>query len=155
MKRFVLLALFFAFFGTCFSIQAQESRIDFSITLSGAILWGVDYHYALNPHSAFRAGVYLGVEKWHFVPGIHANYQYTFLPDKKWSPYLGVGPDLMVTTDPKRGWVHLTLLKFPVGAVYHSSPKNFFGMEIWPAYFAAKRKLIPLIGLSGVLSRKF
>jgi len=136
-------------------VHSQNARIDFSITLSGAILYGIDYHYTFDKHSAIRAGIYLGVEKWHFVPGIHANYQYSFLPGKTISPYVGIGPDFMLTTDPKRGWVHLTLLKFPTGMTYNRSEKNQFGLEIWPAYFAARKKMVPLIGISGIYSRKW
>lgn len=135
--------------------HSQNSRIDFSVTLSGAILYGIDYHYNFDHHSAVRAGVYLGVEKWHFVPGIHANYQYSFLPEKAFTPFIGIGPDFMLTTDPKRGWVHLTLLKFPIGITYQQSAKNRFGVEIWPAYFAAKKKMVPLIGISGIYSRNW
>ncbi len=154
MKKIILMILTLAVLlptsGYC-----QDSRIDFSITLSGAILYGIDYHYNFDDHSAVRAGIYLGVEKWHFVPGIHANYQYSFLPEKAFSPCVGIGPDFMLTTDPKRGWVHLTLLKFPVGMTYNRSDKNQFGLEIWPAYFAAKKKMVPLIGISGIYSRKW
>ncbi len=155
MKRLILLTCILGLFAAWSAASAQERRIDFSITLSGAILYGVDFHYNFNEHSGLRTGVYLGVEKWHFVPGIHANYQYTFFPEKKFSPYVGVGPDFMITTDPKGGWVHLTLLKFPVGGAYKSSTKNTFGIELWPAYFFAKHKLLPLIGISGVFSRQF
>ena len=155
MRKTIFFAVLLILVGGHFSARAQEQRIDFSVTLSGTILWGIDYRYAFDAHSAPRAGFYLGIEKWHFVPGIHANYQYTFFPERKLSPYVGVGPDLMITTDPKRGWVHLTLLKFPVGGVYHANSRHSFGLELWPAYFAAKRKLVPLIGLSGIYSRKF
>ncbi len=155
MKHFFLFLSLFLALGTQFCARAQEHRIDFSLTLSGTLLYGIDYHYIWKDHSAWRAGVTLGIEHGHFVPGAHLIYQYTFLPDKSLSPYVGVGPHFMLTTDPKRGWVHLTLLKFPVGVRYRSNPKNSFGMELWPAYFAARHKLVPFIGLSGIYSRKF
>lgn len=155
MKKYAVLTMLLIWIVIPTNGYSQNSRIDFSITLSGAILYGIDYHYNFDAHSSVRAGIYLGVEKWHFVPGIHANYQYTFLSEKKLSPYVGIGPDFMLTTDPKRGWVHLTLLKFPVGVLYNYSNKNKFGLEIWPTYFAAKRKIVPLIGISGIYSRKW
>ncbi|GBE27735.1 hypothetical protein BMS3Bbin03_01664 [bacterium BMS3Bbin03] len=155
MKKLILITILIILPGFSSKGFSQTKRIDFSITLSGAILYGIDYHYSFNAHSAIRAGVYVGVEKRHFVPGIHANYQYTFLPGNKFSPYIGVGPDFMLTTDSKKGWRHLTLLKFPVGGVYKKSEKTHFGIEIWPVYFFAKKKPVPLIGISGIFSRKW
>jgi hypothetical protein len=133
----------------CVSIQAAENKtqqINFSITLSGHILFGIGYSYFLTDNHAVQTTLFLIPEK-GFPFGINAGYNY-FWEGEKWRPNLGTEFTLLVSPpDPDKRRV-LPLIKLIPGIRYDFNEIHNLNSRLWIAYFpTSKRVRVAPIGL--------
>ncbi len=126
---------------------AQDHFIESSLTLSGHIICGISYRYQIADHFAIRSGVQIGVPYLKPV-GVHVDGLYMKRNARKNSVYAGLGFNLLVAKDERRGWVSLPICKGTLGYQHLFDAENAGYLEIWPAYFPIQKKAVPLIGLN-------
>jgi len=120
----------------------------FSLVLSGHVLLGIGYEYALDEHHAFRVTAYpLLVPGKGFPYAFRAGYRYSFAGDK-WQPRLGLDFALLVSPPVKGARRHLPMLVLTPGLTYQDSRRVNWEFSPWVAYFLTKtRRRIAPIGL--------
>lgn len=124
----------------------KTHQINFSVTLSGHILFGIGYSWFFNDNHAIQA-TFLSIPEKGFPFGINTGYNY-YWAGEKWRPNLGGEFTLLVSPrDPDKRRV-LPLIKLVPGIRYDIREYHSINSRLWVAYFpTSKRIRIAPIGL--------
>jgi len=98
----------------------------------------------LDNDSSVRLGGYFGYGGKPY--GFQAAFVQTISPEKNWSPYLGLGGDVMFALDKDR-YKMVYFLKGVTGFAYQPNDINAWNSELWVAFFPVGLRVAP-IGLS-------
>lgn len=121
-------------------------QIQFSVTLSGHLIFGLGYTYYWNIHQGWQANFYLIPEKG--LPfGLSTGYNHIW-GETKWRPNLTA--DFMILASPPDPVQrkYLSMIKLVPGIQYDFGSDQNLNSRLWIAYFLRqKRAKIAPIGL--------
>ena len=149
MHRSILTIFIFCFVLTSIASNhtdalAADRAVEISITLSGTILLGIGCRFNIDDDSSIRLGSYISYGG--ILYGFHTGFVQTFLPEKNWSPYVGLGGDAMLAREQNR-YKMVYFLKGVTGFAYFPNNVSAWDSELWVAFFPMRLRVAP-IGLS-------